>query len=69
MRVGGEDDMNTYSVGVAWETRRIQIQAKNSTEAKRIFCRMTGRRFNDYWCGASILTAKKVAGTGHVENG
>jgi len=52
--------MNTYSVGVSWEKRRTLIETRNSTEAKRIFCRMTGRRYSDPWCRASILEAKKV---------
>lgn len=52
--------MALYEVGVKWETHRIRIEAKNSAQAKRKFCRMTGRTYNDTWCGASILAAMKV---------
>lgn len=51
--------MNTYAVGVRWETLRVKIEAKNATEAKRKYCRMTGRRYSDPWCGASVLVAER----------
>ena len=58
--------MNTYAVGVAWEKHRVMVQARNSTEAKRIYCRMTGRKYSDYLCGASILDARKVTYHAHT---
>ena len=50
--------MNTYAVGIAWSKtdRWITVEAKNSTEAKRLWC----KRFDDPWCGASMLEARKV---------
>lgn len=50
--------MATYQVGVRWEQERIQIEAKNSTDAKRKFCRLKGRSYNDPWCGGTVLTAE-----------
>lgn len=52
--------MATYQVGVRWEKERIQIEAKNGTDAKREYCRLKGRGYNDPWCGGSILTAEIV---------
>ncbi|TYP67414.1 hypothetical protein [Paenibacillus methanolicus] len=50
----------TYEVGVRWETSRMQIEAESSTEAKRKYCKQTGRIYNDPFCGASILVARKI---------
>jgi hypothetical protein len=58
--------MPLYEVGVKWD-RKIRIEAKNSNDAKRKFCKLTDRKFNDYWCGASILSAKKVKEDGRDE--
>lgn len=52
--------MRVYEVGVIWEKHRVRIEARNSTEAKRKFCKMRGRNPNDVWSGISILTAKRV---------
>jgi len=38
----------------------LRIVAKNSTQAKRIYCRKTNRRPSDLFCGIKSLTAKKV---------
>ncbi|NGQ95045.1 hypothetical protein G3578_07585 [Brevibacillus sp. SYP-B805] len=53
-------DLAIYEVGVKWESERMRIEARNSTEAKRTFCQMTGRKFSDPWHGASILSARRV---------
>lgn len=39
------------------------IEAKSSTQAKRIYCRQTGRRASDRWTGISALTARLVKGS------
>jgi hypothetical protein len=49
-----------YEVGVRWEQERTLVEAKNSTQAKRKYCKQTGRNYNDPWSGASILTARRV---------
>lgn len=36
------------------------IKAKDSTQAKRIYCRQTGRKPSDKWTGISALTAREV---------
>ncbi|WP_339820507.1 hypothetical protein MKZ15_05665 [Paenibacillus sp. FSL R7-0216] len=48
-----------YEVGVRWERERKLIEAKNSTLAKREFCKRTGRKYDDPWSGVSILTARQ----------
>lgn len=52
-----------YEVGVSWETGRMRIEARNSTEAKRIYCKLTGRNPRDNWCGIDTLTAQRVKET------
>ena len=52
--------MNAYEVGVRWEKKRMIIEAKSAAQAKRIWCKMKGRRYDDPWCGASILEARKI---------
>jgi len=37
-----------------------RIKAKNSTAAKREYCRRLGIRPSDYWCGMTALTARRV---------
>ncbi|WP_055108976.1 hypothetical protein [Paenibacillus ihumii] len=49
-----------YEVGIRWEAGRINIEAQNSTEAKRKFCKLKGRKYNDPWSGAGILSARKL---------
>ncbi|MEK3873738.1 MULTISPECIES: hypothetical protein [unclassified Paenibacillus] len=49
-----------YEVGIRWEAERINVEAKNSTEAKRKFCKLKGRKCNDPWSGADILSARKL---------
>ena len=56
------DERSIYQVGIRWESHRINIYAKSSTEAKRIFCKRRGIDPNDPWSGISIVTAKKVKG-------
>lgn len=40
--------------------REITIDAKNSTQAKRIACKVWGILPGDTWCGISVLKAKLV---------
>lgn len=40
--------------------RKLHIYAKDSTQAKRIYCKTCGIRFNDPWCGASTLSARAL---------
>lgn len=40
--------------------RKLHIYAKDSTQAKRIYCKNWGIRFNDPWCGASTLSARAL---------
>lgn len=40
--------------------RKLHIYAKDSTQAKRIYCKTWGIRFNDPWCGASTLSARAL---------
>lgn len=49
-----------YEVGIRWETSRIVIEASNSTDAKRKYCKLIGRKYNDPWSGADILSARKL---------
>ncbi len=37
-----------------------RIEAKDSREAKRIYCKLTGRKPGDPWSGVSVLQAKQV---------
>lgn len=48
-----------YEVGIRWERERKLIEAESSTLAKREFCKLTGRKYNDPWSGASIMTARR----------
>jgi hypothetical protein len=41
--------------------RKESIPAKNSGEAKRIYCRRHGISPSDYWCGVTSLKAKRIA--------
>jgi hypothetical protein len=54
--------MPLYAVGIAWNKndRWITVEAKNANDAKHQWCKRFGRKFNDPWCGASMLEAKKV---------
>ena len=56
--------MKLYEVGVAWQSRDrwLQIFARNSTEAKRKWCKLYGRKASDPWGGISILKARQVKG-------
>lgn len=38
----------------------LHIMAATSTQAKRIYCQIKGIKPNDYWCGVSTLTARKL---------
>lgn len=40
--------------------REVEIEARNSTQAKRMACKCLGIKPSDKWCGASSLTAKKI---------
>lgn len=51
--------MNTYEVKSPGGSIRT-IRAENSTDAKRKFCRVMGRKPGDPWVGLSSLTAKKI---------
>ena len=53
------DSLNTYEVKSPGGFAR-RITAKNSTAAKREYCRRLGIRPSDYWCGMTALTAKKL---------
>lgn len=57
--------MPKYEVGIAWDPtdRWIVVEAKDSTDAKRQWCKRFGRKFSDPWCGASILKARKIPGS------
>jgi hypothetical protein len=52
--------MHKYSVGIPWENSRKIIEANSNTEAKMIYCKLTGRKQGDKWSGVSILTARKI---------
>lgn len=39
---------------------KLHIYAKNSGQAKRIYCKQRGFTFSDPWCGASTLTARAL---------
>ena len=51
--------MNTYLV-VSPGERELVVNAKNSTQAKRIACREWGIRPGDKWCGIPGLHARKI---------
>ena len=55
--------MPLYTVHIKWNPndRRITVEAKNAADAKRQWCKKFGRKYNDPWCGASILEARKVS--------
>lgn len=40
--------------------RKIHVLAKNSQEAKRIACRLLGKKASDYWTGISSMKAKRI---------
>lgn len=40
--------------------REVEIEAKNSTQAKRQACKYWGIKPSDKWCGLSALTARKL---------
>lgn len=40
--------------------RTAEVEAKNSTQAKRKACKFFGIRPGDPWCGMSAMTAKKI---------
>jgi len=37
-----------------------KIEAKNSQQAKRIYCRLTGRKPGDWWSGMGVLSARQI---------
>lgn len=45
------------------------VWVKDSTQAKRIFCRLTGRKATDPWTGVSALTARQVKDLRLLDNG
>lgn len=36
------------------------IRAKDSTQAKRLYCRQAGRKPSDKWTGITALTARQI---------
>jgi hypothetical protein len=55
-----------YLVHICWNPndRPLVVEAKNSSDAKRQWCRKFGRKYDDPWCGASMLKAKKLKPSG-----
>jgi len=59
----GRDSISTFKV---YEVKSItggyalRVVAKDSTQAKRKYCRKTGRRPSDPFTGITNLTAKKI---------
>ncbi|MEG6613729.1 hypothetical protein V6C42_12815 [Pseudoclostridium thermosuccinogenes] len=47
--------------------REITVDAKNSTQAKRIACKAWGIRTSDKWCGMSALRARRVKDEDNVK--
>lgn len=40
--------------------REIEIEAGNSTQAKRKACKLWGIKPSDKWCGVSSLIARRI---------
>ncbi len=40
--------------------REVEIEARNSTQAKRKACRFWGIKPSDPWCGVSTMRARKI---------
>lgn len=51
--------MNVYEVSSPGGSKRLII-AKDSTAAKREYCRKLGIKPADYWCGVTVLKARRV---------
>lgn len=52
----------TYTYAVShWSHGTVIVAAKDSTQAKRKVCRFWGIKPNDYWCGMSCFTARRLA--------
>lgn len=57
-------------MGTYYEVRRpgnrwFKLKAKNSTDAKRKYCKLFGLKASDPWIGMSNLTARKVKEVNH----
>ncbi|MCR4436193.1 MAG: hypothetical protein QHH06_10470 [Clostridiales bacterium] len=44
--------------------RMVEIEAANSSKAKREACKFFGIRTSDPWCGMSAMTARRIGETG-----
>ena len=42
--------------------REVEIEAQNSTQAKKEACKHWGISSNDKWCGITALTARRMRG-------
>ena len=40
--------------------REVEIEAQNSTQAKRKACKFWGIKPSDEWCGITALTASRI---------
>jgi hypothetical protein len=40
--------------------REVEVEAQNSTQAKRKACRYWGIKPSDKWCGITALTARRI---------
>ncbi|CEP67136.1 Uncharacterized [Moorella glycerini] len=40
--------------------RKLVVEARDSSQAKRLACKKWGIKPSDYWCGVTSLKARKV---------